>query len=206
MWTANDQVTQRRPLEVCGHLIAERPAATSPRLDTAYAVDEERLTLQWLESLASTCGSETPQRKVNTMQTKQARFRFTLNLTAGDAAIPDIGKVLGQTGANLVEVKRTYDTATAAQRGDVVPVVVTVYEDRSFELHYKTPPTAFLIRKALGRAGSSRPGHDGAGRLSREQVREIALRKLPDLNTTDLGAAMRTVAGTARSMGVTAEV
>ncbi|WP_216213805.1 uL11 family ribosomal protein [Amycolatopsis aidingensis] len=134
---------------------------------------------------------------------KKLSFQATLELTAGDAPVVDLGKMLGQTGVNLVEVKRAYDAATANQRGDVVPAVVAVFEDRSFELRLKTPPTAFLIRKALGGKGSSRPGHEGAGTLSAEQLREIAERKLPDLNTADLDAAMRTIAGTARSMGVT---
>lgn len=134
-------------------------------------------------------------------QRKQA-FQTTLELTAGNAPVVDLGKMLGQTGVNLVEVKKAYDAATANQRGDVVPVVVTVFDDRSFELRYKTPPTAFLIRKALGGKGSSRPGHESAGALSREQLREVAVRKLPDLNTVDVDAAMRIVAGTARSMGV----
>ncbi|SFP54507.1 large subunit ribosomal protein L11 [Amycolatopsis arida] len=133
---------------------------------------------------------------------KKPTFRTTLQLAAGDAPVVDLGKTLGQTGVNLIEVKRAYDAATAAQRGDVVPAVVTVYEDRSFDLRLKTPPTAFLIRKALGGKGSARPGHDGAGTLDRAQLRAIAERKLPDLNTADLDAAMRTVAGTARSMGV----
>jgi large subunit ribosomal protein L11 len=96
---------------------------------------------------------------------------------------------------NLVEVKRAYDQATASQRGDIVPVVITVFEDRKFELRYKTPPTAFLIKKALRDRKV----------LSQSQLRAIAERKLPDLNTTDLDAAMRTVAGTARSMGVAVE-
>lgn len=110
--------------------------------------------------------------------------------------------MLGQTGVNLVEVKRAYDTATVNQRGDIVPVVVSVFEDRSFELRLKTPPTAFLIRKALGGKGSARPGHEAAGVLSRARLREIAERKLPDLNTADLDAAVRAIEGTARSMGV----
>jgi large subunit ribosomal protein L11 len=110
--------------------------------------------------------------------------------------------MLGQTGVNLVEVKRAYDAATTTQRGDVVPVVVTVFEDRSFTLRLKTPPTAFLIKKALGGKGSTRPGHVSAGTLTTTQLRAIAERKLPDLNTTDLDAATRTIAGTARSMGV----
>jgi len=125
-----------------------------------------------------------------------------MELSAGDASIAELGKMLGQTGVNLREVKRGYDESTAAQRGDIVPVVVTVNEDRSFHLRLKTPPTAFLIRKALGGKGSARPGHLEAGRLTQAQLRSIAERKLPDMNTTDVAAAMRTVAGTARSMGV----
>ncbi|QFU85734.1 uL11 family ribosomal protein [Amycolatopsis sp. YIM 10] len=138
-------------------------------------------------------------------KTRKLQFSTTLQLPAGEAPVVDLGKMLGQTGVNLVEIKRAYDAATAAQRGDVVPVVVSVFEDRSFELVYKTPPTAFLIRKALGGKGSSRPGHETAGLLSHAQLREIAVRKLPDLNTGDVEAAMRTIAGTARSMGVKVE-
>ena len=133
---------------------------------------------------------------------KKQTHQVTLQLPAGNAPVVDLGKMLGQTGVNLVEVKKAYDAATAAQRGDIVPVVVSVFEDRSFELKLKTPPTAFLIRKALGGKGSARPGHEIAGKLTQEQLREIAERKLPDLNTPDIEAAMRTVAGTARSMGV----
>jgi large subunit ribosomal protein L11 len=127
----------------------------------------------------------------------------TLNLDAGNAAMVDIGKMLGPTGVNTRALKQEYDAATAARRGDVVPVVVTIFEDRSFTLRYKTPPTAHLIRKALGLAGgAARPGHQVVAKISREQLREVALRKLPDLNTSDLEAAMRQVAGTARSMGI----
>ncbi len=136
------------------------------------------------------------------MATKKQAFRITIEMPAGDAPMVDLGKMLGQTGVNLVEVKRSYDASTAAQRGDVVPVVVTVFDDRSFELLLKTPPTAFLIRKALGGKGSARPGHESAGTLTRDQLRAIAERKLPDLNTTNVDAAMRIVSGTARSMGV----
>lgn len=139
------------------------------------------------------------------MPGKKRTYQVTLQLTAGDAPMVELGKVLGQTGVNLVEVKRTYDAATAGQRGDIVPVEVTVYEDRRFDLRYKTPPTAFLIRKALGGKGSDRPGQVSAGVLSARELRAIAERKLPDLNTTDLDAAMRIVAGTARSMGVRCE-
>jgi large subunit ribosomal protein L11 len=83
-----------------------------------------------------------------------------------------------------------------------VPVVVSVFEDRSFALRLKTPPTSFLIKKALGDKGSSRPGHEVAGKITTRQLREIAERKLPDLTTSDVEMAMRTIAGTARSMGV----
>ncbi|TDP92968.1 50S ribosomal protein L11 [Labedaea rhizosphaerae] len=135
-------------------------------------------------------------------KTKKLTHRVTLELNAGNAPVVDLGKMLGQTGVNLVEVKKAYDAATSDQRGDVVPVVVSVFEDRSFELRLKTPPTAFLIKKALGGNGSARPGHEVAGKITKVQLREIAERKLPDLNTVDVEAAMRTIAGTARSMGV----
>jgi large subunit ribosomal protein L11 len=133
---------------------------------------------------------------------KKQTFQVTIEMPAGDAPMMDLGKMLGQTGVNLVEVKRAYDASTAGQRGDLVPAVISVFEDRSFELRLKTPPTSFLIRKALGGKGSARPGHNGAGKLTKEQLRTVAERKLPDLNTDDIEAAMRIVAGTARSMGV----
>ncbi|WP_232661070.1 uL11 family ribosomal protein [Pseudonocardia sp. TRM90224] len=136
------------------------------------------------------------------MPPKRPTHKVTLQLTGGSAAVVDLGKMLGQTGVNLVEIKRRYDEMSSSQRGDIVPVEVTVFDDRSFALRLKTPPTAFLIRRALDGKGSSRPGHETAGTLSTETLRAIALRKLPDLNTTDIDAAMRTVAGTARSMGV----
>jgi large subunit ribosomal protein L11 len=139
------------------------------------------------------------------MPPRKRNFKVTLQLTAGDAPMMDLGKMLGQTGVNLVEIKRAYDAATAHQRGDIVPVIVTVFEDRKFDLRLKTPPTAHLIRKALGGKGSERPGHARAGTLTVDQLRAIAQRKLPDLNTTDLDAAMRIVAGTARSMGVSVD-
>jgi large subunit ribosomal protein L11 len=139
------------------------------------------------------------------MPSAKKTHEVTMNLEAGNASMMDLGKMLGQTGVNLVGVKRAYDEATADRRGDVVPVVVAVRDDRSFELRLKTPPTAFLIRKALGGKGSAAPGHKSAGTLTRAQLRAIAERKLPDLNTTDVDAAMRIVAGTARSMGVAVE-
>lgn len=131
---------------------------------------------------------------------------LTLHLDAGNAAMVDIGKMLGPTGINTRQLKLDYDAATAGQRGEIVPVVVTVYEDRSYALRYRTPPTSHLIRAALGLAsGSPRPGSQVVATMSREQLRAVAERKLPDLNTDDVDAAMRQIAGTARSMGVLIE-
>jgi len=137
---------------------------------------------------------------------KQQRktLQVTLELEAGNASMVELGKMLGPTGVNTRQLKLEYDDNTSSQRGEIVPVVVTVFEDRSYNLRYKTPPTSFLIRQALGAdKGSSRPGHESGGRLTRDQVRAIAERKLPDLNTTDIEAAMKAVAGSARSMGIT---
>jgi len=127
----------------------------------------------------------------------------TLALEAGNAAMVDLGKMLGPTGANMRAVKVEYDEATKNNRGEIIPVVVSVFEDRTHELTYKTPPTSFLIRKALGiQSGASNPLTQTVGTLSQEQVRSIAERKLPDLNANDVDAAIKVVAGTARSMGV----
>jgi large subunit ribosomal protein L11 len=135
---------------------------------------------------------------------KRRTLQVTLELEAGNASMVELGKMLGPTGVNTRQLKLEYDDKTSAQRGEVVPVVVTVFEDRSYELRYKTPPTSFLIRQAMGVAKrSQRPGHESGGRITRDQVRAIAERKLPDLNTADVDAAMRAVAGSARSMGIT---
>ncbi len=137
------------------------------------------------------------------MPPKKKTHEVTLALEAGNAAMVDLGKMLGPTGANMRAVKVEYDEATSKQRGEIIPVVVTVFEDRSHKLTYKTPPTSFLIRKALGlKSGSSNPGTQVAGTLSAEQVKAVAERKLPDLNANDLDAAIKVVAGTARSMGI----
>ncbi|HEY4017302.1 MAG TPA: 50S ribosomal protein L11 [Pseudonocardiaceae bacterium] len=130
-------------------------------------------------------------------------FEATLELEAGNAAMVDLGKMLGPTGANTRNVKVEYDEATSAHRGDIVPVVVTVYEDRSYSLRYKTPPTSFLIRKELGlKSGSETPGHKTSGTITQAQLRSIAERKMPDLNADTVEAAVKVVAGSARSMGV----
>jgi large subunit ribosomal protein L11 len=127
-----------------------------------------------------------------------------IQLEAGEASPGKVGQALGAHGVNIGAVIAAYNTASAARRGLVVPVVVTVYDDRSFDLRLKTPPTSALLARAAGLPkGSGRAGADGPiTKLGRDQVREIARTKLPDLNTDDLDAAERIVAGTARSMGI----
>ena len=127
-----------------------------------------------------------------------------LQLDAGEASPGKVGPSLGAHGINITAFMAAYNRASAAQRGMVVPVVVTIYDDRSFDLELKTPPTSALLARAAGLPrGSGRPGADAPiAKLARDQLREIARTKLPDLNTTDLDTAERIVAGTARSMGI----
>ncbi|WP_093175334.1 50S ribosomal protein L11 [Sinosporangium album] len=123
---------------------------------------------------------------------------------AGEASPATVGKDLGPVGINLMEFCRQYNAATQGQRGFVVPAVITVFEDRSFQLATKMPTTASLLRRAAGiESGSARPGHQSAATITREQLREVAKAKLSDLNTTDLDAAEKIIAGTARAMGLT---
>ena len=130
-----------------------------------------------------------------------------LQIKAGMAnPAPPVGTALGPHGVNIMEFCKAYNAATEAQRGQVIPVEITIYEDRSFTFVTKTPPAAELIKKAAGLAkGSGVPHKEKVGRLSRDQVREIAETKMPDLNANDVEAAMKIVEGTARSMGVTVE-
>ena len=133
---------------------------------------------------------------------KKVAATVAIQLDAGQANMGKAGQALGPHGVNIVEVVRQYNAATEFQRGDVVPVVVTIYEDRSFSLVTRTPPTSALLRKAAGvEKGATSPNGSPVATLTREQLREVARRKLPDLNTADLDAAERIVAGTARSMG-----
>jgi large subunit ribosomal protein L11 len=128
-----------------------------------------------------------------------------LQINAGVATpAPPVGPALGQHGVNIMEFCKQYNAATESQRGQVVPVEISVFEDRSFTFVTKTPPAARLILKAAGvDKGSGVPQRDKVGRLSRAQVREIAQTKMPDLNAVDLDAAAKIIAGTARSMGIT---
>jgi large subunit ribosomal protein L11 len=130
---------------------------------------------------------------------------FTLALKAGMATpAPPVGPALGQHGVNIMEFCKQYNGATEAQRGDVVPAQISVYEDRTFTFILKTPPAAELLKKAAGvPKGSGVPQKDKVGSVSRAQVREIAERKMADLNANNLDMAERVIAGTARSMGIT---
>ena len=130
-----------------------------------------------------------------------------LQIQAGAATpAPPIGPALGQHGVNIMEFCKAYNAATESQRGNVVPVEITVYEDRSFTFITKTPPAAELIKKAAGvKKGSGVPHTDKVGSLSREQVQEIARTKQEDLHANDIEAAETSIAGTARSMGITVE-
>ncbi|MCS6711260.1 50S ribosomal protein L11 [Brachybacterium sp. EF45031] len=130
-----------------------------------------------------------------------------LQIQAGQATpAPPVGPALGAAGVNMMEFVKAYNDATAAQRGNIVPVEITVYEDRSFTFITKTPPAAELIKKAAGlQKGSATPHTVKVGKLTQAQVREIAETKMPDLNANDIETAAKIVAGTARSMGITVE-
>ncbi|MSM41484.1 MAG: 50S ribosomal protein L11 [Geobacter sp.] len=116
---------------------------------------------------------------------------------------PPIGPALGQHGVNIMEFCKAFNAKTQADEGTIIPVVITVFADRSFSFITKTPPAPILIKKALGiESGSSVPNKNKVGKLTKAQVEEIAKKKMPDLNAASLEAAMRTIEGTARSMGV----
>jgi large subunit ribosomal protein L11 len=138
---------------------------------------------------------------------KKVSGLIKLQINAGQATpAPPIGPALGQHGVNIMEFCKAYNAATESQRGNVIPVEITVYEDRSFTFITKTPPAAELIKKAAGVAkGSGEPHKTKVARLTRDQVREIAQQKLEDLNANDVDQASKIIAGTARSMGITVE-
>ena len=127
-----------------------------------------------------------------------------LQIEAGAAnPAPPVGPALGAHGVNIMEFCKAYNAATENQRGNVVPVEITVYEDRSFDFKLKTPPAAKLLLKAAGvQKGSGEPHKTKVAKLSQDQLREIAEMKMPDLNANDVDAAMKIIAGTARQMGI----
>jgi len=130
-----------------------------------------------------------------------------LQLEAGKATpAPPVGPALGQYGVNLMEFCKKFNAATADQAGTLLPVEISVFEDRSFTFIVKTPPASFLVKKAAGlKSGAKEPSKEVVGKLKRKQLREIAETKMQDLNAKDLDAAMKIIAGTARSMGIEIE-
>jgi large subunit ribosomal protein L11 len=136
---------------------------------------------------------------------KKVTGLIKLQIQAGQAnPAPPVGPALGQHGVNIMEFCKAYNAATESQRGQIVPVEITVYEDRSFDFITKTPPAARLILKAAGvEKGSAEPHKTKVATITKAQVREIAEVKLADLNANDVDAASTIIAGTARSMGIT---
>ena len=130
-----------------------------------------------------------------------------LQIPAGQATpAPPVGPALGQAGINIMDFCKQYNAATQQQTGTIVPVEITVYEDRSFSFITKTPPAAVLLRQKAGvEKGSPEPNRQKVGTVTRDQVREIAEIKLPDLNANNIEGAMKIVEGTARSMGITVQ-
>ncbi len=135
---------------------------------------------------------------------KKISKKLKLQIPAGKATpAPPIGPALGQAGINIGDFVNKFNTATKGKIGDILPVVITVYEDRSYDFILKTPPTATLILKAIGQEkGSGKPNTVKVGTMTKAQVKEIAERKLVDMNANDINAAMKMVEGAAKSMGV----
>src|SRR5580693_3716197 len=135
---------------------------------------------------------------------KKVVGKISLALDAGKATpAPPVGPALGPYSLNIMDFCKQYNERTQSQAGQIIPVEITVYEDRTFTFITKTPPASFLIKRALGvESGSAVPNRNKVGKLTADQVREIATIKMPDLNANDVEHAMRIIAGTARSMGV----
>ena len=141
------------------------------------------------------------------MAKKAVAAMVKLQIPAGAAnPAPPVGPALGQHQVNIMEFCKQFNAATQAQTGMIIPVVISIYKDRSFSFILKTPPAAVLLKKAAGIAsGSGTPNKTKVGKVTMQQVREIAQLKMPDLNANDIDAAVLMVAGTARSMGITVE-
>ncbi len=135
---------------------------------------------------------------------KKVKGLIRLQIPAGAAnPAPPVGPALGQAGVNIMEFCKQFNAATQGEAGMILPVVITVYQDRSFTFITKSPPAAILLKKAAGLAsGANAPGRETAGRVSRTQLEEIAQIKKADLNARDVPAAVKIIAGTARSMGI----
>ena len=138
------------------------------------------------------------------MAKKKVKAQVKIQIEAGKATpAPPIGTALGPHGVNIMEFVRAYNEKTASMAGQIVPVELTIYEDRSFTFVTKTPPAADLLKKAAGvEKGSAKPNKEKVGKVTERQVREIAELKLKDLNALDVAAAMKMIEGTARSLGI----
>ena len=141
------------------------------------------------------------------MGRKKLMTVLKLQIPAGQASpAPPVGPALGQHGVNIMDFVQAYNNATASQAGTIVPVEISIYEDRSFTFITKTPPAAVVLRQAARlEKGSPEPHKEKVGSVTRGQVREIAEIKMPDLNANDIDGAMKIVEGTARSMGITVD-
>lgn len=139
---------------------------------------------------------------------KNITKKLKLQIAGGKATpAPPVGPALGQAGINIGDFVTKFNAATATMMGDIVPVEISVYDDRSYTFVLKITPVSRLILKAMGKdKGSNKPGTQKVGELTQEQVRQIAEKKMPDLNAASIEAAMKIVAGTARSMGITVKV
>jgi large subunit ribosomal protein L11 len=173
--------------------LASRRAATAPR---------------WPSAVVRSCAAvSTVTKRTSELAPKKKKVAglIKLQIQAGAAnPAPPVGPALGQHGVNIMEFCKAYNAATESMRGNVVPVEITVYEDRSFTFITKTPPAAELIKKAAGVAkGSGVPHTQKVGSITPEQIREIAETKMPDLNSNSIESASKIVAGTVRSMGIT---
>ena len=138
---------------------------------------------------------------------EEIKQKLKLQIPAGKAIpAPPLGPALGQAGINIGEFTKEFNEATKDKIGDIIPVVIDIYEDRSYKITYKTPPASSLILKALGiKSGSGKNLIKKVGKLTKKQVAEIAEQKMPDLNANDIEAASKIIEGTARSMGVETE-
>ena len=138
---------------------------------------------------------------------KKERARIKLQIPAGSASpTPPVGPALGQHGVNIMEFCKAFNATTKDKQGLIIPVVITVYADRSFSFITKTPPASVLLKRAAGiEKGSGVPNRDKVGTVNRDQLREIAETKMEDLNANDVDAAIEMIAGTARSMGLVVE-
>jgi len=138
---------------------------------------------------------------------KKVKTLIKLNLPAGEATpAPPVGPALGQHGVPIMDFIKEYNARTAKLKGQIIPAVITVYEDRSFTFITKLPPVSAMIKKKIGLAkGSGKPNTEKVGKLTKQQIEEIAKEKLPDMNSNTVEAAMKVVAGTARSMGIDTE-